>query len=392
MDLNPASLGFNSSRLSRINAFMQAYVDNNRSAGIVTLVARHGEIAYLDKYGYQDTQSKTPISYDTIFRIYSMTKPITSVAIMMMVEQGQLRLLDPIEAYIPAFGETKVLDGRGGLMAPHRPITVRDLLTHTAGLSYGDFEDLTKYPMFEGTDIVGNRDLDLEAWTNKVAGLPLLTQPGTEWHYSLSTDILGRLIEVISGQRLGDFFRDAIFAPLGMSDTFFDVPPVKMARLATLYGDIHGQPMQDLGPLLTPTPTKAVRHAGGGGLYATITDYYRFAELVRRKGELDGIRLLGRKSVDLMTANHMPASLLPIVLGEPMPGIGFGLGFRRVLDATATGYYCSKGSHGWGGWANTVFWVDPEEDLIGILMNQYITSNPYPIREDFYASVYQALG
>jgi CubicO group peptidase (beta-lactamase class C family) len=388
----PEELGFSSDRLLRINDFMKRYVEEGKVAGFVTLVARRGKIAYLDQCGYQDIAQKTPIALDTIFRIYSMTKPITSVAFMMLFEQGLVRLEDPLGRFIPQFKQCKVFGKDGNLVDLNREITVHDLLIHTAGLSYGGIEE-TKIPvdaLYDQADLF-NTNIDLEEMVRRIADLPLAYQPGTVWHYSVATDVIGRLIEIITDMSLADYLEEEIFKPLGMVDTGFRVPPDKMKRFSTLYGKTASGDLEVLDDVIGGDYIKVKLFSGGSGLVSTTHDYIRFAQLVQNKGELEGVRLLGKKTVELMTANHVPAALLPISMGEPWPGFGFGLGFSVMLDVPQSGMMGSVGLHGWGGWANTHFWIDPVEQLIGILMLQYIPSGTHPVTNDFRTAVYQAI-
>jgi len=388
----PELSGFSSQRLSRINDFMERYVDAGEIAGFVTLVARNDKLVYLDKYGCQNLAEKKPISLDTIFRIYSMSKPITSVGFMMLVERGLVRLEDPISKYIPDFKKTKVYGKGGNLLDPIREITVHDLMVHSSGLSYGGIEE-TKIPvdeLYDQADLF-NFDIDLKEMVKRIAALPLAFQPGTQWHYSVATDVVGRLIEIITDQTLPDYLNEKIFKPLSMVDTEFQVPPEKADRFSTLYGKLGDSPLAVLPDEYGGNYFKVKLFLGGSGIVSTIADYYRFAQLILNKGELNGFRLLGTKTVEYMTANHLPSDLLPISMGSPWPGFGFGLGFSVMLDPTLAGMMGSPGLHGWGGWANTHFWVDQVEKVIGILMLQYIPSNTYPVTNDFRTAVYQSL-
>lgn len=388
----PEELGFSSERLTRINDFMKRYVDEGKVAGFVTLVARRGKIAYFDKFGYQDIASGTPMELDTIFRIYSMTKPITSVAFMMLFERGLVRLEDPLSRFIPEFKQTKVHGKDGKLIDLAREITVHDLLIHTAGLSYGGIEE-TKVPvdeLYDKADLF-NTNINLEEMVRRIADLPLAYQPGTVWHYSVATDVVGRLIELIADKPLPDYLNQKIFKPLGMMDTTFSVPPEKADRLSTLYGKTENGDLEVLDDIIGGDYFNVNLYSGGSGLVSTMPDYLRFAQLVLKKGELDGVRLLGTKTMELMTANHLPPALLPISMGNPWPGFGFGLGFSVILDIPLSGMMGSVGLHGWGGWANTHFWIESREQLIGILMMQYIPSGTYPVTNDFRTAVYQAL-
>ncbi len=388
----PEEVGFSASRLKRIDSVMQRYVDQRILAGIVTLVARRGHVVHFEKFGFQDIKTSKPMELDTIFRIYSMTKPITSVALMMLFEQGLVRLADPVTKFIPEFKKVKVWVNEGEFADLVREITVHDLLMHTAGLSYGDYDEtLTPVDKLYDQADVFNTDMTLHEMMRRIADLPLVHQPGEVWRYSVATDVVGRLIEVISDISLADFLDEKILRPLGMEDTAFSVPAEKMGRFATLYGMTEKGALEVLDTVVGGDYVNVRLHSGGHGLVSTAADYLRFAQLVLNGGELDGVRLLGRKTMELMTTNHIPPTLLPLEMVDPWPGFGFGLGFRVLLDVPQAGVMGSVGSHGWAGWASTYFWVDPQEQLIGILMLQYIPSGTYPISEDFRTAVYQAL-
>ena len=395
--VTPEEVGFSASRLSRIGAAMQRYVDQKTLAGIVTLAARRGRVVHFEKFGYQDIATNKPMELDTIFRIYSMTKPITSVALMMLFEQGLVRLTDPVTKFIPEFGKVKVLVGEGELADLDRQITIQDLLRHTAGLSYGGYED-TYDPidkLYDQSPLWGP-DITMREAVRRLTELPLAYQPGQAWRYSVATDVVGHVVELISGMTLGEFFEEKIFKPLGMEDTAFTVTPEKVDRLATLYGKTDGQashacPLELIDVATGGDYFNTRLESGGAGLVSTAADYVRFAQLVLNKGELDGVRLLGPRTVELMAANHLPPALLPTMAAQEMSGFGFGLGFSVMMDVAQSGMMGSVGLHGWGGWANTHFWVDPQEQLIGLLMLQYIPSGTYPVTTDFRTLVYQAL-
>ena len=398
--VTPEEVGFSASRLSRIGVAMQRYVDQKKLAGMVTLVARRGKLVHFEKFGYQDIETSRPMELDTIFRIYSMTKPITSVALMMLFEQGLVRLTDPVTKFIPEFGKVKVLVGEGELADLEGEITIQDLLRHTAGLSYGGYKD-TQAPIDKLYDQahLWRPDITIREAVRRLTELPLAHQPGQAWRYSVATDVVGHVVELISDMSLREFFEEKIFQPLGMEDTAFTVPPEKVDRFATLYGktDACAEPGRSEGPLeLIDVVTggdyfNTRLESGGAGLVSTAADYLRFAQLVLNKGELDGVRLLGPRTVELMTTNHLPPALLPTMAEQDMSGFGFGLGFSVVMDVAQSGMMGSVGLHGWGGWASTHFWVDPKEQLIGILMLQYIPSGTYPVRTDFRTLIYQAL-
>jgi CubicO group peptidase (beta-lactamase class C family) len=391
----PDELGFSSDRLLRIHNLMDRYVNSKKLAGTVTSVARRGQIVHLETLGYQNLETKTPMSQDSIFRLYSMTKPITSFALMMLYEDSLFNLTDDVGDYIPAFNNVKVWGQEGKLESPDRPITVQDLLRHTAGLSYGGYAE-TQIPVdkeYDEADLY-NHHLTNEELTARIASLPLMFHPGSRWHYSVATDVVGRLVEVLSGMSLADFMQEKIFSPLEMIDTAFYIDPSKLDRFCTLYGKT---PDSDFGVLDLPESSEflppVALHSGGSGLVSTTADYMQFAQCILNKGELNGIRLLGPKTVALMTINHLPENLLPISFEgyEPMLGMGFGLGFSVMLDTAQTGVLGSVGDHGWGGYAETFFVIDPMEDLIAILMTQYLPSQTYPIRKEFRTAVYQAL-
>jgi len=389
----PEMLGFSRERLARLDAAMQRYVEQKKLAGIITLVARRGQIAHLGKAGAADIAAGRPMADDTIFRIYSMTKPITSVAALMLMEEGRLRLSDPVARYIEAFQNAQVLenpaDPASACVACTRPPTLKDLFTHTAGLSYG----------FEATHIdelyrqrvwglmQANPDVTLAEFVNAIATVPLACQPGTRFIYSMAIDVLGRVVEVAADMPFATFLKERIFQPLGMMDTDFWVPPDKAHRLAALYS------RDEAGALVAHNPTpfwynRPTRNpSGGGGLVSTIGDYFRFAQMLLNRGELDGVRLLGRKTVEWMMMNHLPAGVHP----HGDPAVGFGLGGSVLLDPGRATVMGSRGNFGWGGAANTNFWVDPQEELVGILMLQFMPSETYPVVADFRNLVYAAL-
>jgi CubicO group peptidase (beta-lactamase class C family) len=393
--VSPEKHGFSSDRLKRVHTAMQGYISREEFAGILTLVARHGEVVYMDKCGLMDREAHKPMDYDAIFRIYSMTKPITSAAVMMLYEEGCIRLNQPIAEFIPAFKEMKVYQPRGNadfdLVPAQRQITIRDLLTHTSGLSYGLFEASIVDELYMKNvwkEVEENPDADLALMVEKIAGLPLAHQPGTAWRYSMATDVLGRLVEVLSGQTLEDFFKTRIFEPLGMPDTGFYVPPEKHARFTAVYGPAEGGGLKCIDGADAPnytTPRKLF--SGGGGLVSTLQDYYRFAQMMLNKGQLDGVRLLAPKTVELMMINHLPGNATK----WDDPANGFGLGGSVLVDVAASQGYNSLGNWGWGGAANTWFWIDPSEQLLGLIMTQYMPAFSLPVDQDFKNMVYQAM-
>ena len=402
----PESVGMSTERLGRMHAGMQALVDAHQVGGIVTLVARNGKMVDLQAFGFQDLDAKTPMKADSIFRIASMTKPVTSVAIMMLFEEGKLALTDPVSRFIPAFREMKVLTrGAQGteptLVPARRPITIRDLLTHRAGLTYGFLDGGTVGNTYRDSgvsDALGVVELSLAENVERLAKAPLVSQPGAEWHYGLSTDVLGRVVEVASGLPLDRFFSERIFKPLHMADTSFDVPEAKWPRFVTAYtGDGRGgvRAMQDPESFGNThmSPVKSYRagktyFSGGAGLTSTAQDYSRFAQMLLNGGVLDNVRLLSPKTVELMTTSH---TLDMNLAGTPVlgPGAEWGLGFKITSDLGATQLPGSRGMYGWSGIYGTFFFVDPVEKLVGVMMVQRYPGPP--AAAPFQALTYQAI-
>lgn len=383
----PEDVGLSSAQLARIEAATQKYVESGMVPGAVMLVARRGKIAWYKTVGFRDRAAKDPMRPDSIFRIYSMTKPIVSVAAMMLVEEGKMQVGDPVSKYLPDIARMKVgVEPAEGdkpalqLVDPAREMTVQDLLRHTSGLIYGTRGKSLVNAAYVDAKI-GNRDDSNEELVVKLSRLPLRFAPGDRWEYGVSTDVLGRVVEVVSGKTLGEFLQERIFAPIGMSDTGFHVPPDRLGRAA--------QPWQmPEAPPMTPRFDVAQKprfESGGGGLTSTIEDYLRFATLIANGGELAGKRLLGSKTVEFMTADHTGARS-----GRP-PGLGFGLGFEvrtRVGDAALPG---SLGEFGWAGNAGTLFWIDPKEQLIAIYMVQVDDRVRIMLRNQFRTMVQAAI-
>ncbi len=389
----PEELGFCSTRLARVKTRMQRYVDDQQLAGISSLIARRGKVVHFEHVGMADVETGTPIAAETIFRIYSMTKPITSVAALMLLEEGHFRLSDPVADYLPEFADVRVLNPDGRLVAPRQPMTVRHLLSHSAGLSYGFEEDFLIDRLYQQRvwqPFEANPQATLADWIGAIADMPLAYQPGTSYRYSVATDVLGYLVQVVAGLPFADFLEQRIFAPLGMEDTFFTVPADKLTRFAANYGPREGGGLQVIdapGESRYGQPT--VRPSGGGGLLSTTPDYLRFAQMLLNQGELDGERLLGRKSVELMTTNQLADGIFVDL--DPVAGLGFGLGVSVLLNLGKAQIPGSVGTYGWGGAANTNFWIDPREQLIGILMAQFMPSGTYPVIPDFQIMTYGAL-
>jgi len=398
----PEEVGLSAARLARISTWMKAWVDSGKLAGMVTCVIRRGELAFAETYGKADLERNKPMRPDTIFRIYSMTKPLTSTAIMMLYEEGHFQLDDPISRFVPAFANPRVFSGgsRGKIdtTPAEREITFRDLLTHTSGLTYGFMESNPVDALYrgkEGADFQ-TAETSLKQVVEKLATFPLIAQPGKAWNYSVATDVLGYLVEVISGQPFEKFLVEKVIKPLGMVDTDFFVPAEKHDRFAANYGvgaDGKLALIDDPGKSKYLAPRKV--NSGGGGLVSTAADYLRFCQFMLNEGELDGVRLLGRKTVELMTSNHlngdMAAMGMPRFSESTYTGIGFGLGFSVTLDPARAQILGSPGEYAWGGAASTAFWIDPAEEMAVVLLTQLMPSSTYPIRRELRVLTYQAI-
>jgi CubicO group peptidase (beta-lactamase class C family) len=400
-DVDPDEVGFDPQRLARVDAHFRRYVDDGRLPGWSLVIGRAGRVAHVARYGRRDVEADLPVEHDTVFRIYSMTKPITSVAAMMLYEQGGFELTDPIERYLPEFADTRVYasgsDLRPVTVPATEPIRVWHLLTHTAGLTYG-FHRMTPVDAMyraRGYEWGAPADTDLAGAVRAWAGLPLQFQPGSEWNYSVATDVLGRLVEVASGEPLDVFFRDRILGPLGMSDTSFDAAG-RTDRLAALYTPRPGGGLVR-NDTLGATCVNPSWLSGGGGLVSTLRDYHRFTRFLLGGGELDGVRLLGSRTLRYMTRNHLPGGAdidtfgRPVFAEAPLAGVGFGLGFAVVLDPAVTHVLGTAGEFNWGGAASTAFWVDPVEEITGVFLTQLLPSSTYPIRSQLKQLVYAAL-
>lgn len=372
----PESVGLSAKRLERLSSVLKADVEKGRIPGAVMLIERRGKVAYFESFGMRDKAKAAPMTKDAIFRIYSMTKPITSVAVMMLAEEGRFRLNDPVARHLPQLQGLKVgvekLGPEGGaleMVPANRSMTVQDLLRHTSGLTYGVFGRSAVKTLYNQAG-VGRPD-DTADLVEKLSKLPLAYQPGTTWEYSHSTDVLGRLVEVASGMPLDQFFQERIYTPLGMKDSGFFVPAEKLDRLAE-----PGPHPETGAPERVMDVTKPPKYiSGGGGSVSTTTDYLRFCRMMLNGGELDGVRLLGRKTVELMTADHLGPIAGPAFI--PGPGFGFGLGFAVRKDTGGPAMPGSAGDYYWGGLAGTYFWIDPKEKLIAIFMIQAPSQQPY---------------
>ena len=424
---DPKNVGLSAARLGYIPEHFNRYVEAGKIPGYLILIARRGKVAYLHRCGLRDVEAELPVEEDTIFRIYSMTKPITTVGAMMLYERGLFQLDDPVSAFIPAFRHLEVFDSGDAesyqTVPTEREVTIRDLLTHTAGFTYGHMYAHPVDAMYRQRKLAGDNssEMSLPALVGHLCELPLLFSPGTRWSYSLATDILGYLIEVISGQSLDRYFAQQILGPLGMEDTAFTVSPDRVARFAAGYerdGD---------GFRLVDKPGDSIYlkqpklFAGGGGLISTAGDYLRFCQMLLNKGQLEGVRLVGRKTVELMTSNHLPqngdlTSMGYVTFSETRQngigfglgarynlrrggvrsetrhdGIGFGLGGSVLLNPATAHILGSPGEYGWGGAASTAFWVDPIEEMIVIFLTQLLPSSSYPIRRQLRVLSYQAI-
>jgi CubicO group peptidase (beta-lactamase class C family) len=387
-------LGLSPDGLVALEEHFQAYIDDGKLAGLATLVARHGKVGHFKTYGMADIADGKPMQEDSIFRIYSMTKPVTGVALMMLYDEGKFELDDPVAKYIPGFADARVFagqaeDGTMKTVPAKREITVLDLMRHTAGLTYGVFSDTPVDKAYLAAELF-KPDQNLADWTDKLAGLPLLYQPGDAWVYSLAVDVQGRLVEILSGMSLDEYFQKRIFEPLGMTDTAFYVDEGRAERLVEIYDiaeDKSLTPTQD--KLVVDFTIKPTLFSGGGGLVSTMADYFRFAQMMANGGELDGVRLLKPETVKLMSSNLLPPNLKGINKGKD--GLGFGVDFAVVLDPSKQGNGARKGEYFWSGMANTVFWIDPQEDLVAIMMTNVLPYGVYPFRDDMRKYVYEAV-
>lgn len=380
----PEDVGFSSEGLAAIGPAMQELVDARRTGGVMTMVVRRGTIVHWEANGWR-VLDEDPMERDDVFRIYSMTKPVTSVAIMMLVEEGKVELDQPLSAHIPDFADVQVYDD-GELRDPARAITIRDLLRHTSGLTYGIFGNTPVDQMYQAVNALERETgRDLEETVELIANLPLLADPGTLWNYSVSTDVLGRVVEVVSGMSLADFFRVRIFEPLGMDDTGFHVEPRNLDRFAATYARRDGSLVQVDDHVSGTFTREPSWYSGGGGLTSTAMDYLRFAQMLLNEGELDGKRLLRTETVRDMRLNHLPEEMPPISLGAPSHEYGFGLGFAVATAGDQPEHYWWLGVH------NTWFWIDPVEEIVAFAWTQYSPLMGVPIDPMLRGIVYESL-
>jgi CubicO group peptidase (beta-lactamase class C family) len=403
MKVDADAAGMNAGRLERITEhFEELYVSTGKIAGCQITVARGGHVAYYRSLGLRDRERELPMADDTIFRIYSMTKPIASLALMQLYERGMFQLTDPVHRYIPEWRTLQVAetqaDGSTNLVKPERPMNIRDVLMHMTGLPNWLFPVTPVDQQFFKARAAHLKGMTLESMVSLLAEYPLKFHPGTHWNYGLSTDIVGRLVEILSGRRFDDYLRQEIFEPLGMVDTGFYVPEEEAERLATLYqyrpanSPLLREGYEQYGYLRVPT-----YYSGAGGLVSTTHDYVAFSQMLANGGQLDDRRVLGRKTLELMTCNHLPdgKALMDVAVGgfgeAGFDGVGFGLGFAVGQGPAATGMAGSAGEFYWGGAASTAFWIDPAEDLYVVFMTQLFPSAAYPFRAQLRALAYQAI-
>ena len=403
-EIDPAAVGLDPGRLARLDRHFQRYVDDGRLPGWLVAVARHGELAHVTTYGRRDVEAGLPVETDTIWRIYSMTKPITAVAALILWEQGGFELNDPVRRYIPSFDGLRAWRSGSAVRPETEPVTeemrIWHLFTHTSGLTYGfmqahPVDALYRQAGFEWGLPPGSTSAGV---CDRLAELPLLFQPGTEWNYGMSTDVLGRVVEVAAGVPFADFVQEHVLDPLDMTDTVWHVPPDRAGRLAALYTPTPGSGMaMRFDSMGAPALSPPAATMGGGGLCSTAGDYLRFAELLRRRGELDGIRLLAPRTVDYMASNHLPGNADLTTYGRPLfsetvfDGVGFGLGVSVAVDPVKAKVPMSVGEFGWGGAASTTYWVDPVLDLSVVFMTQLLPSNSLPLRSQLRQLVHAAV-
>ena len=397
--ISPKSAGFSSEKLNLLSARMRGYIDDGKLAGALTMLARRNEVFHLETHGVQDLESGVAVDEDTIFRQYSMTKQITSVAVMMLYEEGHFSLDDPVGKFIPDFANMQVFDGLGEtgmrLVDQEQPITIRHLLTHTSGLSYGLQKDTPIDAMYHEARIA-DADSTLKEVMERLGNIPLVNQPGTRWRYSMSSTVLGYLVEVVSGQPFDEFLRERVFSPLAMDDTAFFVPEGKLDRLATAYVPSRGGGIAPHeGSVTTRHKRPHAMKSGGAGLVSTAPDYLRFCQMLLNGGELDGERLLAPKTVQMMVSDHLTDDHKPYIVEDRFSGYtkgcGFGLGFSVVNDIAQHGIPGSNGMYSWFGAASCYFWIDPAEELIAILMTQFMSVTWYPLHREFQTATYGAM-
>ncbi|MFE2530524.1 serine hydrolase domain-containing protein [Streptomyces sp. NPDC059371] len=400
-EVEPGSVGLDPGALDRLDRHFAALVDDGRLPGFLVAVSRHGRVAHLTTYGRRDRAAGLPVESDTVWRIYSMTKPVTSVAALMLLEEGRLGLDDRLADFLPAFAEPRVYVGGAGpdttTRPAEQPVLIRHLLTHTAGLTFGFYHTHPVDALYRDAGVESSvaPGADLAETCEVYARLPLQFEPGTRWNYSVATNVLGRVIEVVSGEDLDVFLRRRVLGPLGMTDAGFQVTDEQAGRLAELYGEDDGGELVPIAGL--PLHGRPRFLSGSGGMVATARDYHRFMEMLRRRGELDGTRLLRPGTVDLMAANHLPGNADRRSFGSPVhqepgnAGLGFGLGVSVVVDQATTRAPSSEGAFGWSGVATTTFWVDPRRDLTVQFLSQLRPRGSHSVFPDLKRLVHEAV-
>lgn len=389
----PEEVGMDSERLDRVTAAMQGFVDDGLLAGVVTMAARDNKIVHFESVGFRDKEAQAAMTNDALFRIYSMTKPITGVALMMLYEEGKFKLSDPVEKYLPEFKDLQVYAGEdeeGNMITEPQAhkMTVRELMSHTGGLSYGIFAQSPVDTAYVEAGLL-DTTIHVSEFVSRLGKIPLKSQPGTKWEYSVSVDVQGYMVEKLAGQSFGSFLEERIFEPLGMTDTDFHVPEEKVNRFAQVYGYgedgelVPGEGFPDANFLVDP-----VFEGGGGGLVSSTMDYMRFSQMMLNGGELDGVRILAPLTVDLMHRDQTPAAVNGIGLGAR--GTSFGLDFAVIDDPVEAESY-SKGEYYWGGAAGTWFWIDPVENLVFVGMIQQFGQNLPDVRSTSRRLLYQAI-
>ena len=389
----PEVVGMDSTRLDRVTQAMQGFVDEGRLAGVVTMAARDNKIVHFESVGYRDLEAQAPMTNDSLFRIYSMTKPVTGVALMILYEEGKFRLADPVEKYLPEMANLQVYAGTdddGNIITepPNHKMTIRELMSHTGGLTYGIFAQSPVDAKYVEAELLSS-DLTLQEFTRRLGEIPLKSQPGSRWEYSVAVDVQGYLVEKLAGQAFGDFLQERIFDPLKMTDTDFYVPEEKVSRFAQVYGyDEAGKLTAGEGFPTANYLEDPTFQSGGGGLVASTMDYMRFSQMLLNGGELDGVRILAPLTVDLMHRDQTPSNMGGAILGAR--GTSFGLDFAIIEDPVEAESY-SKGEYYWGGAAGTWFWIDPVEDLVFVGMIQQFGQGIPDVRSTSKRLVYQSI-
>jgi CubicO group peptidase (beta-lactamase class C family) len=402
IEADPEDVDMSSARLRNVTNLVQGYIDDQRLPGALSLVARGGKVVHLETYGSMDDRRQKPVQLDTIFRFYSMTKPIASVGLMMLYEEGRFQLEDPASRFIPEFKDLKVLTGGTAdepqVREPAREMSIRDLLMHMSGLVARDTNspvgELYRRAGLKG----GDSDFLLSDLPRRLSSIPLQVDPGTQWIYGISTDLVGLLCEIISGMPLDQYLQERILGPLDMPDTSFNLPDSRLDRFAALYAPAPGgSPRYRLvdDPEMSGYRSRQY-FSGAGGILSTASDYYRFCKMLLNGGELDGVRILGPRTLKLMTLNHLPggkdlATVCQLTGETSREGIGFGLGFASLLDPTVAQIIGTPGEYYWGGAASTAFFVNPQEELIMLFLTQLRPSSTYPIRRELRSTIYSAI-